>query len=169
MFMILLQILVGIFLLAFIILLLYSMLFGGPYAPVGEHKIEAMLKLLQVKRGERAIDLGAGDGRIVIALAKAGAEAHGYEINPLLVFIARRKIKQAGLRGKAFMHMADMWSVDLSKFSIVTVYLTAHVQPRLEKKFERELKPGTRVVENYFKVPNWKPVKKLDTVYLFKV
>ncbi len=166
---ILLELIAAVILIGIIVLLAYSMLFGGPYAPVGEHKIEAMMKLLNVKKGERAVDLGAGDGRIVVELARRGAEAHGYEINPVLVFIGRKKIKEAGLQGKAFMHMTDMWQVDLSKFSIVTVYLTAHVQPRLEKKFEKELQPGTRVVENYFKVPNWKPVKKLDTVYLFKV
>ncbi len=164
-----LDILVIIFLIAFIGFLVYSMATGAPYAPIGEQKIAAMMELLQVKKGEKAVDLGAGDGRIVIALAKHGAEAHGYEINPLLVMIGKNNIRKSGLSGKAYMHWGDIWRLDLAKFSIVTVYLTAHIMPTLEKKFAKELQPGTRLVMNYFKIPNWKPDKKLDTVYLYKV
>lgn len=141
---------------------------GGPYAPIGELKTEAMMELLHIKKGERAVDIGAGDGRLVIALAKKGAVAHGYEINPILVGIARKKIKEAGLTGKAFMHLGDFWSLDLSKFDVITIYLSGHIMKQLEKKLTKEVKPGARVAVNYFKLPSWKPIKQKNTIYLYK-
>lgn len=157
-----------ILLLAIIYLLLYSMLRGAPYAPIGEQKINNMLTLLKVKKGERAADIGAGDGRIIIALAKKGVEAHGYEINPVLFFLAKRNIKKANMQKKAFIHLADFWRQDLSSFDIVTIYLTAHIMPAVEKKLIKELKPKARVVVNYFPLPTWKPVQKEDTIYLYR-
>jgi cyclopropane fatty-acyl-phospholipid synthase-like methyltransferase len=157
-----------IFLLWVIWLLLYSMIRGGPYAPTGKSKIDIMLDLVNIKPGEKAVDIGAGDGRIVIALAKKGAEAHGIEINPLLVFLARRKIKREGLEGKAFIHTADMWKQDYSKFDIVTLFMTPHALRGLEKKLQKELRPGARVALNYYTFPAWKAAKHEGTVYLYK-
>ena len=68
-----------------IILLLYSMLFGAPYAAVGSERLAVIMELLSPKKGEKIADLGSGDGRIVIQAAKQGAKATGYEINPVLV------------------------------------------------------------------------------------
>lgn len=152
------------------------MLRGAPYAPLGEEKIATMIKLLSIKPGHpsrssepiRAVDLGAGDGRIVIALAKKGVEAHGYEINPMLVLIGRRNIRKAKLSGKAHMHWGDMWKVQLSTYNIVTIYLTAHIMRQIEIKLQKETKPGTKIVVNYFQLPTWKPIKRLDTLYLYK-
>lgn len=149
-------------------ILLYSMLRGAPYAPLGKEKTNTLITLLDIKPGERAIDLGAGDGRIVIALAKAGAQAHGYEINPLLVFLGKQKIKKAGLQGKAHMHWGDIWGAQLTTYNIITVYLTAHIMQRIETKLQNETRPGTKIVVNYFKLPTWKPVRQLDTLYLYQ-
>lgn len=143
------------------------MVFGAPYAPLGHERIANMMKVLQIKPGEKAVDIGSGDGRIVIELARQGAEAHGYEINPLLVLISRRNIRKAGLQGKAFIHRADMWQQDYSGFSAITLYTTTHAMGRLEKKLRKDVNPGTRIAANYFKFPNWQPIKKEGTVYLY--
>lgn len=140
---------------------------GAIYVPTTEKRVGQMLSLLDVKSGEKAADLGAGDGRLVIALAKAGAEAHGYEINPLLVLLARKNIKKAGLEGKAFMHFKNLWREDLGKFNIIVLYGMRHMMGKLEKKLKRELKPGSRVVSNYFTFSKWKSAKAEDNIYLY--
>lgn len=140
---------------------------GAPYAPLGKIKTKSMLDLLEVKPGEKALDLGSGDGRIVIELAKRGAKAYGYEINPLLVWISRRNIKKAGLTESAFIIRKDYWRADFSDYKFVTIYGSFHIMKRLEKKLKKELPKNSRVVSNYFKFPNWEISKKVDTLYLY--
>lgn len=158
-----------IFLLAMIFILVYSMVRGAPYAPLGSEKMQTMIELLTIQRGKKAVDLGAGDGRVVIALAKQGLEAHGYEINPLLAIWAKWNIKKAGLTGKAFIHMGDFWRADLKTFDIITVYLTGHIMGSIEKKIRKEAKPGTQIVVNYFKLPTMKPLKEKEKIYFYKI
>lgn len=168
MFILLLQLVFSIFLIGFIGLLAYSMFRGAPYAPIGKQKLSNMIDALDIKKGEKAVDIGSGDGRIVIALAKKGAEAHGYEINPLLVFLSRRKIKKEKLEKKAFIHMTDMWRENFSSFDIVTLFMTPHALKGLEKKLRKELKPGARIAANYYHFPHWKPTKREGQIYLYR-
>ncbi len=156
------------FFLYVVYLMLYSTLRGGPYAPMGNKKIEVMMQLLKVKPGEKAVDLGSGDGRIVIELAKKGAKAFGYEINPLLVLWSRYNIRKAGLQGKAKIIWKDYWAEDFSSFDIVTVYVLPHMMGPIYKKLKKELKSkNARVGTNFFKFPNLKETKKKDTIYLY--
>src|SRR3989344_2031471 len=74
-----------------------SMLFGAPYCGSDDQKLKHMIQLAQIKVRDRAADLGSGDGRVLIALAKAGAQVYGFEINPLLIRKSRQNIKQVGL------------------------------------------------------------------------
>lgn len=141
---------------------------GAPYVPTHDKILKKMIALLSIKPGEKAVDLGSGDGKIVIALAQAGAEAHGYEINPFLVLWSKRNIKKAGLAGKAFIHWKSFWSVDFSCFQIVTVYGITYMMKRLEKKSQKELKTGARVASNAFTFPNWSPIQNNDGIYLYK-
>ena len=158
------------------VLLIYFMFFhvlgtlflGAFFASSKKEIVKTMVLLSDIKPGEKAIDLGSGDGRLVIALAKKGAQAHGYEINPLLVFLSRNNIKQAGLQGKAFIHFGNFWLLDFSEFDVVTVYGISHMMKRLEVKLKKELRPGARVVSNYFVFPNWPPSKKENSVRLYK-
>ena len=164
---ILLGLIIIVLLIGVIILLVYSMLTGGPYAPIGMQRSEQLLSVLNIKKNELAADLGSGDGRLVIALAKKGAIAHGYELNPLLVWIARRKIKKEGLEKRAFIHMTDMWQINYKDFDIITIYLSPHIMGRLETKIIKELKKGARVAMNHYHFPNWKYTKKSGSVYLY--
>lgn len=78
-----------------IFLFILPILYGGAvFAKSDEKLIATMIQLAKVKPGEKAVDLGSGDGSVIIALAKAGAEAHGYELNPFLVWLSRRQIKK---------------------------------------------------------------------------
>jgi len=147
--------------------ILGSVFLGAFFASTKQDILEDMILLSDVKPGEKAIDLGSGDGRLVIALAKRGIEAHGYEINPFLVRSSKKNIKDAGLEGKAFIHFGNFWPVNFSEFDVVTVFGISHMMKRLEAKLKKELKPGARVVSNHFVFPNWPHAKKENNVRLY--
>ena len=147
---------------------IYPFLFwGGIYVPTSDSRVKAMIKLLALKPGERFVDLGAGDGRLIIEAGKAGAEAYGYEINPFLVKLVRKKICETGLDKKAFVFQKNLWHQNLRGFDAVAVYPMRHMMKKLERKFEKELKPGAKVVSNYFRLPSWTPVSKEDNIYFY--
>ena len=156
------------FALLFSVFFLWPFLFGAPFEPTSDKKVKKMIRLAKIKKGDKAVDLGSGDGRIVIALAKAGAEAHGYEINPFLVLLSKYKIKRAGLKGKAFIHWKNFWKISFRKYDVIMMFQFKTIMHRLEKKLKKELKPKSRVVSYYWKFPNWKPKKKIENIYLYK-
>ena len=121
----------NIFLLLFVILLLSSVVRGAPFVPTHGARVERMIELSELKSGEKGADLGSGDGRIVIAMAKAGAIAHGYEINPFLVWWSRWKIRRAGLADRAFIHLGSFWGKNLSEFDAITLFCTKHIMKSL--------------------------------------
>ncbi len=144
------------------------MLFGAPFAATRNEKMKIMIGLLELKKGDKFVDLGSGDGRIVIAAAKKGVEAHGYEINPVLVFISKYKIKHKNLSGNAFIHWKSYWNVNLNEYTAISVFGIKHIMPSLEKKLMAELRKG-RIVSNHFKFPNWKVSKEKENLYLYKI
>jgi methylase of polypeptide subunit release factors len=112
------------------------------------------------------IDLGSGDGRIVIAFAQKGIESYGYEIIPLIYLWSLINVKSKNVK-KAKIFLGDYWRVDLSQFDYVTVWGTPYMMERLEKKLQKELHPGAKVVSNHFQFPNWKAKSKKNDVYLY--
>ena len=156
-----------VFAIIFSMFFLWPFLFGAPFEPTSEKKIKKMIKLAKIKKGDKAVDLGSGDGRIVIALAKAGAKAHGYEINPFLVLLSKYKIKKAGLKGKAFIHWRNFWKINLGKYNIVMLFQFKTIMDKLEKKLKKELEPKSRIVSYYWKFPKWKPSKKIENIFLY--
>lgn len=138
---------------------------GAPYVPSSDAKIASMVALAGIRPGERAADLGSGDGRVVMAFARAGADAHGFEVNPILVWLSRRKIRVAGLADRAHIHWRSFWRVDGGEFDIIIVFGISHIMRGLERKLKRELKPGARVVSNAFAFPQWPPSRTEDGVY----
>lgn len=163
----LLLIIIG-FMLSFIFNIIPMLLLGAFFAPTSKETVEKIISLSDIKLGEKAIDLGSGDGRLVIALAEAGAEAEGYEINPILVWLSKRNIKKSGLKNRAFVYYKNFWKEDFSKFNVVIVFGISYMMKKLEKKLKKELKPGARVVSNYFIFPEWKYSKKQGNVYLYE-
>lgn len=127
------------------------------YFPSAPAMVEKMLDLAKVGPGDRVIDLGSGDGRNVIAAAKRGARAVGVEFNPDLVALSRRNAVEAGVAGSALFLQGDMFEADLSKASVLVLFLIPENLRRLEPRFRR-LAPGTRIVSNYYEIPGWRPV-----------
>lgn len=157
-----------VFLAGIFLLFMYALIFGGPYAPVADNRIKTMIKLLKLKKGEKLVDLGSGDGRIVIAFARLGFESHGYEINPVLVAWSRFKIRQLGLEKLAHIHFSDYWQQNFSKFNVITLFTSPLVIGRVGRKAKRELKPGSRLVSNSFKLPGMKHIREENKVFLYK-
>ncbi len=142
---------------------------GAIYDPSTPVQTSFMADLAGVIPGERAVDLGSGDGRVLIALAERGAEAHGYEVNPALVLLSRRNIRRAGHEGKAFVHWRSFWHADLSRFTLVTVFQVDFIMGKLENKLKRELPEGARIVSHHWRFPDWPPETQRGDMYLYRV
>lgn len=138
---------------------------GAIYFPTSSRSIAEMLKLADPKPGEKIVDLGSGDGRILIALAERGVEAVGYEINPILIRQSRRAIVRAGVH--AVVYWESFWRADLSQFDTVIVYGIPYIMKDLQSKLERELRPGTKIVSNAFKFPGWNPIATERNIFLY--
>lgn len=129
----------------------------APFVVMDERDVQAALTLAKVGRGDRLIDLGSGDGRIVIAAAQRGAEALGIELDPSLVMKARRAAKEAGVEKRARFLEGDLFAQVLSGATVVTLYLFPDANLALRPKLLQELKPGTRIVSNSFDLGAWAP------------
>lgn len=140
---------------------------GAPPVPTSRRALATMIMLAQPKPKEKAVDLGSGNGKIILTLAQLKIEAHGYEINPFLVWWTTYRIKKLKVQQYAFAHLQSFWNVPLGDFDMVFVYGMPHIMKALEYKFQKELKPGSRIVSNSFPLPTWKPVKKIENVYLY--
>ncbi len=142
---------------------------GAIFFPTTTRNVEAMIALASLRAGDKVVDLGSGDGRIVIACAERGIKAEGYEINPILVLLSRRAIRRAGVQDLAVIHWKSFWRADLALFNVIFVYGIPYIMSDLRRKFERELKPGTRVVSHVFQIPRWIPVKDKGNIHLYKI
>lgn len=153
--------------------LVLAMIRGAVYVPSDWSRVNTMVNLLDIKEGDSAIDVGSGDGRIVIKMAKKGANAYGIEINPFLVLWSRYQIKKQGLTSKARVDWKNQWRQDFSEFNKVAVYGITYIMRELEEKLQKELKPESLVVSNAFAFPSWKPIKeegeKDGVIRLYKV
>lgn len=144
---------------------------GAPFIPTSKQRMHRMLELAKLKKGEKLYDLGAGDGRFVIAAAKQGATAVGIEINPFQVWWCKWGIARAGLSKTAKIIRGNILKQDLSSADVITTYLFPETNQRLQPKLLRELKPGTRIVTHLFRFHGWKPVAidKKEQLYLYKI
>ncbi len=124
------------------------------WVPTPEVMVERMLDLAKVTPQDFVIDLGSGDGRNVIGAAKRGASALGVEYNPNMVELSRRLAKEAGVTEKAQFVEGDMFVADISKASVMALFLLPSNLLRLRDKF-LDLRPGSRIVSNTFSIQDW--------------
>jgi hypothetical protein len=124
------------------------------WVPTPESLIQAMLDIAKVTPEDYVMDLGSGDGRIVIAAAKRGARAVGFEYNPDMVALSRRNAEKAGVSDKATFVNADIFESDFSKATVITMYLLPQLNLKLRPTI-LGLKAGTRVVSHAFTMGEW--------------
>ena len=130
-----------------------------PFVPSPQEVVDKMIDLAGVRKDDVVYDLGSGDGRIVIAAAKKGAKAVGFDIDPQLVKESRENIHKAGVEDRAEIRNQDILTVDLSPASVVTMYLLPDVNLKLKPNLLSQLKPGSRLVSHAFDMGDWKPDK----------
>jgi hypothetical protein len=148
------------------------------YYPTPPETVDEMLRMAKIKKGDVLYDLGSGDGRIPIAAAKQyGIRAVGIEIDPKLVTEAQDNARQAGVSELVRFRNEDMFRVDVSEATVVTLYLSEKLNVLLRPKLLSELRPGSRILSHDFRMGDWKPEqtvripwgKLYRTVYLWTV
>ncbi len=128
----------------------------APYVPTPDEVAAKMLEMARVTRSDVVYDLGCGDGRIVIAAAKKfGAHGVGVDIDPQRIREAEEAAEGAGVKGLVEFRVEDAMKTDLSAATVVTLYLLPESNALLRPRFEKQLKPGARVVTHNYSVPGW--------------
>jgi hypothetical protein len=124
------------------------------WVPTPQTLVDKMLDMAGVTPQDFVMDLGSGDGRTVITAAKRGARAMGIEYNPDMVELSKQNAEKAGVTGRAEFVKADLFETDLSRATVITMFLLPDINLRLRPKI-LDLKPGTRVVSNTFTMEDW--------------
>ena len=136
---------------------------GGPYVPTPQAVVDAMLELAEVGPGDFVIDLGSGDGRIVLTGAtRHKASGMGVDIDGELVELANASAQRLGVAQRVQFHQQDVFAADLSRATVLTLYLLPSMMERLRPKLLLELKPGTRIVSHDFDLGEWKPDRSVN-------
>jgi len=132
-----------------------------PYVQSAAGVVDAMLSMARVGPRDFVVDLGSGDGRIVIAAAKRGARALGVEYDAKLIEESRASADREGVGDRATFLREDIFDADFSRASVVTMYLLPEVNIQLRPRLLYELAPGTRIVSHDFDMAEWEPEQKL--------
>lgn len=143
---------------------------GAPYVPTRPEIMERMIQVAHIDSHDVVVDLGSGDGRLVIAAMEAGAKrSMGYEIHPGLTKLSNWKIRRAGFEGRAIVLNHSMWGANLADANLVFLYQVPYAMGRIKKLLESQLAPGSRVVSHAFKIPGWEPDEVEGNVLLYKI
>ena len=128
-----------------------------PYVPTPQDVVERMLQIAGVGPNDYLIDLGSGDGRIVVtAASKFGARGFGVDLNPERIKESNENARKAKVTEKVAFYQRDLFETDLSQASVITMYLLPRVNIQLRPKL-LDLRPGTRIVSHDFSMEDWKP------------
>ena len=139
------------------------------YTPTGI--VDEIMQLARVGPGDYVVDLGSGDGRLVIAaVAKYKARGgFGVDISPMMITLSNQNAAKAGVADRVTFYERDLLVTDVSEATVVTVYLLPSIMGKVEKKLLAELKPGARVVVHDFPFPSWKADKVIGVDSLDKI
>lgn len=143
---------------------------GAPYVPTQRRTITAALDLLDLPKNAVIADLGSGDGSFLKAAARRGLRAVGYEINPILCFIAW--LRCFNLRPRVVVRLRDFWLTPLPKdTAAIFIFLAGPYMSRFKRKIEREMTGRSKpllVISNGFAIPGSQPQKIAHGLYLYK-
>jgi SAM-dependent methyltransferase len=144
----------------------FVLLYGAPYLPTRRKQAGQALDMLKLKSGDIFVDLGSGDGAVLIEAAKRGYRCYGYELNPLVWFVS--KIRTVKYGSQITIYCRNFWNVPLPKnTSGVFVFLLDKFMPRLDAKLTSELK-NANLVSYTFQIPGKEPVVAKEALYLYK-
>jgi precorrin-6B methylase 2 len=126
-----------------------------PYVPTPQNVVDHMLDMAKLTKDDVHIDLGSGDGRIAITAAKRGARSTGIDLNPTRIAEANENAKKAGVADRVTFVQGNLFEMDISKASVLTMYLLQGVNLQLRPRVLSELRPGSRVVSHAFTMNEW--------------
>ena len=145
-----------------VILLSLSLWFGAPYLPSKSEHIQIALKLLNLPKGHTIVDLGSGDGKVLKQAAAKGYKGLGFEINPILTWISRFRLRKYPVEIKNI----SFWSRPLPRVKGIYIFGTQSVVDKLDKKIQKDLE-HTKLVSVGYKITGKKPDKSLNGVHLY--
>ena len=145
-----------------------------PYVRTPEPVVRAILTLAHVAAGETVIDLGCGDGRVVLmAVRDFGARGIGYDLDPERVAESRANAQLAGVAARTHFEVKNVLAADISQASVVVIYFFPMLIESLRPRLVSELSAGTRIVSHTYPIRDWIPEQKIvsegRTLYLYKV
>jgi len=159
------------FLFLLIITLVLSFFYFIPFfygAPFEKSKEEQINKIIKFSKNSKLVaELGSGNGKIAIKLAKKGIKVDCYEINPFLILLTKRKIKKLFLENNVKIKWKNFFKQDLSKYDTIIFFQFPTITNKLKNKFDRELKKGTKIISNYWPLPNMKPKEEENLIKLY--
>ena len=146
-----------------------SLFTSAPYVPTSSQRVQAMIEFAQLSEKNTVVDLGSGDGRLVVAAARAGALAEGWEMNPLLVFWSRRALISLHLSDRAKIFSGSYRGRDFRHVDTVFLYVLPKEMARLERWLPAALRPGTQIIVNAFPFPTWTLEERRGILYRYRV
>ncbi len=139
--------------------------FGAPFLPILKDRVPDAVKLANLKPGQTLLELGSGDGRMLIAAAKEGVNSVGYELNPLLVIYS--KIRTLRYRKQIKIIWGNYWHKQWPKADVIFVFLLQPYMQKLDTKIMQNYPKGTKLVSFAFTIPGKKPSKEINGMYLY--
>ncbi len=140
---------------------------GAPWLPVRKQDIEAALQLVEIQPTDTVVDLGSGDGRLLIAAAEKGATAIGYELNPFMVWLSRVRLKRFGTR--AIVHQKNLLLADLSQATVIYIFGIDSIMPKIVAKLQREARPEARILSFAFSLEGLREIGKRGIARLYTI
>lgn len=128
-----------------------------PYVPTPQDVVERMLDMAKLTKDDIHIDLGSGDGRIVIAAARRGARSLGIDLNPTRIEEANENARKAGVTDRVTFVQGNLFDLKIADATVLTMYLLQGVNLQLRPRILTEMRPGSRVVSHAFSMNDWEP------------
>ncbi len=143
----------------YILFFMFPLNKGAPFIPNNPKKLASLLNLLKQKYGlehfKKAVDLGSGDGRVVVFITKNGINCDGVELNKILYNISKGKLKKEKIESKSAIFNQDLFKKNINEYDLVILWQSPQIMKRLKNKLTKELKPGTVVCSYYFAIPGF--------------
>ncbi len=155
-----------------VIWIIWTDIIGAGFEPTSSNIVKRMLEMAQVDAHDLVYDLGSGDGRIVIEASRLyNARSVGIEADPIRFGYSMIKILILRMHNQVSLIWANFFKEDISKATVVTLFLSAKANQKLKNKLQTELQPGTRVITYFWKFKGWKPIKedKEKQIYLYVI
>ena len=157
---------VGLALLALLFCFSFVLLFGAPYLPTLTKNMEIAMDMIDLQPGQTLLELGCGDGKVLIAAARRGWRAIGYELNPLLVIVCLWRTRR--YRKLVKVRWGNFWNVKLPLTDGIFVFVMQKHMGRLSTKIVQEVHKPVKLVSFAFTVPGKKSIKQEHGVYLYE-